>query len=54
MRAQALEALVRKSGWAGAVTDELKASIACTRYQSKKFTQSYDDFVAYGAGGAAA
>ena len=41
---QAIDTLVRKSGWRGAVDDGLRRSIALTRYQSTHRTLSYDEY----------
>ena len=41
---QAVDTLVRKSGWRGAVDDGLRRSIALTRYQSTHRTLSYDEY----------
>ena len=41
---QAIDTLVRKAGWRGAVDDGLRRSIALTRYQSTHRTLSYDEY----------
>jgi uncharacterized protein (TIGR00296 family) len=42
---KAVESLIRKAGWIGAVTDAMIKSIACTRYQSSKLRMTFDEYV---------
>lgn len=41
---QAIDSLVRKAGYKGKVTKELRAAIQLTRYQSSKAALSYDEW----------
>jgi hypothetical protein len=41
---EAVVSLIHKAGYHGHVTNELLSSIHCTRYQSSKFTVSYQDY----------
>mmetsp|Transcript_9378 Transcript_9378/g.20438 ORF Transcript_9378/g.20438 Transcript_9378/m.20438 type:complete len:218 (-) Transcript_9378:335-988(-) len=41
---QAVDSLIRKSGFAGAITEYLRASVRLTRFQSSKLTQTYEEW----------
>lgn len=41
---QAIDSLIRKAGWKGALTESTRLSLAVTRYQSTNYTLSYTDF----------
>eukprot|EP01112_Ceratiomyxa_fruticulosa_P021239 TRINITY_DN7403_c0_g4_i1.p1 TRINITY_DN7403_c0_g4~~TRINITY_DN7403_c0_g4_i1.p1 ORF type:complete len:198 (-),score=36.34 TRINITY_DN7403_c0_g4_i1:150-743(-) len=42
---EALESLVRKSGYKGRLTDDLIKQIKLTRYQSSKYSMSYKEYL---------
>lgn len=44
---EAIESLIRKAGYNGAITDSLKKRIRLTRYQSTLFTMRYSDYASY-------
>ncbi|KAL8166723.1 hypothetical protein V2J09_008222 [Rumex salicifolius] len=44
---EAIDSLIRKAGFEGAITESLRKSIRLTRYQSTLFTMSYSDYVSY-------
>ncbi|KAG9508496.1 AMME syndrome candidate 1-like protein, partial [Fragariocoptes setiger] len=41
---QTIDSLLRKSGYKGAITADIRKSIRLTRYQSEKLTASYNDY----------
>lgn len=41
---QTIDSLLRKGGFKGAITNEVRQSIILTRYQSEKLTVSYNDY----------
>ncbi|KAK9733168.1 hypothetical protein RND81_04G048400 [Saponaria officinalis] len=43
----AIDSLMRKSGYNGAITESLRKSIQLTRYQSSAITMHYGEYVAY-------
>ncbi|GKY93409.1 hypothetical protein MPSEU_000308500 [Mayamaea pseudoterrestris] len=43
----AVESLIRKAGWSGAVTEALLMTIQCTRYQSSKLRLTYEEYMAH-------
>ncbi len=45
-----IQELVRKAGYAGRVTKDLVATIACTRYQSSKAGMTFHEYKARSAG----
>jgi hypothetical protein len=45
-RYQTIDSLLRKGGFKGHVTDDVRKSIRLTRYQSEKISVSYDDYLA--------
>ncbi|GAV68160.1 AMMECR1 domain-containing protein [Cephalotus follicularis] len=44
---EAIDSLMRKSGYSGAITESLRRRIRLTRYQSTIFTLQYSDYVSY-------
>ncbi len=44
-RHETIAHLVRKAGYRGDLSNELLASIRCTRYQSSKYNLTYDDYI---------
>ncbi|EYU33334.1 hypothetical protein ABFS82_03G017100 [Erythranthe guttata] len=44
---EAIDSLIRKAGYSGKITGQLRKSIQLTRYQSTLFTMHYGDYVAY-------
>lgn len=46
-KAEAIDSLIRKSGYNGTITDRLRKSIHLTRYQSTVFTMHFSDYVTY-------
>lgn len=43
-RVQTVDSLLRKGGFKGIITDEIRRSIRLTRYQSEKITVSYQEY----------
>lgn len=46
-RVQTIDSLLRKGGYKGTITTEVRQSIVLTRYQSEKITVSYNDYQAW-------
>jgi uncharacterized protein (TIGR00296 family) len=46
----AVDSLIRKAGWTMAITDALKSTIACTRYQSSKLAVTFDEYITHRRG----
>ncbi|KAG5556966.1 hypothetical protein RHGRI_007270 [Rhododendron griersonianum] len=44
---EAIDSLIRKAGYNGAITESLRKRIKLTRYQSTLFTMHYSEYVAY-------
>ncbi|ESW17391.1 hypothetical protein PHAVU_007G235600 [Phaseolus vulgaris] len=44
---EAIDSLIRKSGYNGPITDELRKDLQLTRYQSTLFTMNYREYVSY-------
>ncbi|KAG0165280.1 AMME chromosomal region protein 1-like [Apophysomyces sp. BC1034] len=44
---EAIDSLLRKGGFRGNITDDLRKAIKLTRYQSSKVEVSYEDYLAY-------
>jgi len=44
---QTIDYLLRKAGFKGTITSEVRESIRLTRYQSEKITVGYKDYVAW-------
>ncbi|KAG6437524.1 hypothetical protein SASPL_102442 [Salvia splendens] len=44
---EAIDSLIRKAGYRGTITEQLRKSIQLTRYQSTLFTMPYSEYVAY-------
>lgn len=44
---QAIDSLIRKSGYTGSISSELRESIRLTRYQSSLFTMDFSQYAAY-------
>lgn len=44
---EAIDSLIRKSGYNGPITDELRMQLQLTRYQSTLFTMHYSEYVSY-------
>ncbi|KAK4337726.1 hypothetical protein RND71_042213 [Anisodus tanguticus] len=44
---EAIDSLIRKAGYNGAITESLRKRIRLTRYQSTLFTMQYSEYVAY-------
>ncbi|PVD18360.1 hypothetical protein C0Q70_20909 [Pomacea canaliculata] len=45
-RIQTIDSLLRKGGFKGPITPEVRKAIRLTRYRSEKITVSYSDYVA--------
>ena len=43
---QAIDSLLKKGGYKGTITPEVRASIKVFRYQSEKVTVNYDEYIA--------
>ena len=43
----AIDSAIRKAGWDGRITEDLRRSIKLRRYQSSKCCVSYDEFIAW-------
>ncbi|PIN26629.1 putative protein, AMMECR1 [Handroanthus impetiginosus] len=46
-KTEAIDSLIRKAGYIGMITEQLRKNIRLTRYQSTLYTMSYNDYVAY-------
>ncbi|GMI90410.1 hypothetical protein like AT2G38710 [Hibiscus trionum] len=46
-KVEAIDSLVRKSGFSGPITESLRKRIKLTRYQSTLFTMQYSDYVSH-------
>jgi hypothetical protein len=46
-RIQTIDSLLRKGGYKGVITNEVRLSIRLTRYQSEKITVSYQEYKDY-------
>ncbi|KAK4435931.1 hypothetical protein Salat_0756700 [Sesamum alatum] len=46
-KVEAIDSLIRKAGYSGTITEQLRKSIRLTRYQSTLFTMSYSDYVSH-------
>lgn len=46
---EAVESAIRKAGWDGPITEDLRRSIKLRRYQSRKCTVDWNDFVGWRA-----
>ncbi|KAL2947370.1 hypothetical protein AAZX31_20G065400 [Glycine max] len=46
-KTEAIDSLIRKAGYNGPITDELRMQIQLTRYQSTLFTMHYSEYVSY-------
>lgn len=44
---EAIDSLMRKAGYSGPITEQLRKRIQLTRYQSTLFTMHYSDYIAY-------
>ncbi|EJD53934.1 hypothetical protein AURDEDRAFT_141858 [Auricularia subglabra TFB-10046 SS5] len=44
---EAIDSAIRKAGWDGKITEELRRSIKLRRYQSSKATATWDEYVAW-------
>lgn len=44
-RVQTIDSLLRKGGYRGPLTNEIRRSIRLTRYRSEKITCSYSDYI---------
>lgn len=45
-RIQTIDSLLRKGGFKGPISNEVRRNIRLTRYRSEKITISYSDYVA--------
>ncbi|KAK4046283.1 hypothetical protein OIV83_006206 [Microbotryomycetes sp. JL201] len=43
-KTEAIDSCIQKAGYSGKITDEIRASLRLTRYQSKKTTKTYDEW----------
>ncbi len=41
---EAIDSLLRKGGFKGPITDEVRRTIELTKYQSEKLTRSFNDW----------
>ncbi|XP_075644540.1 uncharacterized protein At2g38710 [Castanea sativa] len=46
-KTEAIDSLMRKSGYNGTITESLRKRVRLTRYQSTLFTMNYSEYVAY-------
>ncbi|KAI0034428.1 AMMECR1 domain-containing protein [Vararia minispora EC-137] len=46
-RRTAVDSAIRKAGWSGRITEDLRRSIRLRRYQSRKCTVSWEEYVAW-------
>ncbi|KAI3470649.1 hypothetical protein Pfo_027312 [Paulownia fortunei] len=46
-KTEAIDSLIRKAGYSGTITKQLRERIRLTRYQSTLFTMNYSDYVAH-------
>ena len=46
-RVQTIDSLLRKGGFKGPITNDVRRSIRLTRYRSEKITFSYTDYVSH-------
>ncbi|XP_051119924.1 uncharacterized protein At2g38710 [Andrographis paniculata] len=46
-KTEAIDSLIRKAGYNGTITEQLRKGIQLTRYQSTLFTMHYNEYVAY-------
>lgn len=44
---EAIDSLMRKAGYSGTITGQVRKRIQLTRYQSTLFTMPYSEYVAY-------
>ena len=44
-RIQTIDSLLRKGGYKGVVTNEVRRQIKLTRYQSEKISLGYNDYI---------
>lgn len=42
---ETIDSLIRKAGWNGRITEDIRRSIKLKRYQSQKCTVSWEEFV---------
>lgn len=42
---EAIDSLIQKAGWSGRITEDLRRSIKLRRYQSRRYTASWDEYV---------
>ncbi|KAK4049489.1 hypothetical protein OIO90_005440 [Microbotryomycetes sp. JL221] len=43
-KTEAIDSCIKKAGYSGKISDDIRASLRLTRYQSQKVTKSYDDW----------
>ena len=43
----AVDSAIRKAGWDGRITEDLRRSIKLRRYQSSKYSVSWEDYIAW-------
>ena len=44
---QTIDSLLKKGGYRGQITEDVRQTIKLTRYQSEKLSISYDEYIAY-------
>lgn len=44
---QAVDSLLRKGGYQEKITEHLRRTLKVTRYQSEKFTLTYDEYIQF-------
>lgn len=44
-KVEAIDSAIRKAGWRGLITEDLRRSLKLRRYQSRKISVSWDDYV---------
>jgi AMME syndrome candidate gene 1 protein len=44
---EAVDSAIHKAGWNGAITEDIRRSVKLRRYQSRKYTASWDEYVAW-------
>ncbi|TPX31067.1 hypothetical protein SmJEL517_g05494 [Synchytrium microbalum] len=42
---EAIDSLLRKGGYSGRITDQVRQKIVLTRYQSSKYTITYEEYL---------
>ncbi len=46
-KVEAIDSAMRKAGWNGRITEDMRRSLRVRRYRSEKLARTYEDFVAW-------